>query len=314
MPPAVRRVITPGCGIFRGTILLALFFLVGRVPGSPVVTETFDSPASLAGWGNAVAGVIDEGALRVELGAQGDRLVSLPLPVDELRGCRIEVTSRIKRDKVVKAPEPWHGVKLMLQTEGPAGPGYQNVPNLAGTAGWQTIGLSAVVPADATAAQLRLGLGQASGVVWFDDISIRVSARPRVRPAHPAPLRPPEQLDRRTAAPRLRGVMYGPEGREEDLRALAQWKANLIRWQFYYHGATDPAKRTDLDAYDAWLEKTMSGLDRLLPLCRELGLSVVIDLHTPPGGIAGGQMALFSDAALPAKICRGVGPVGSSVP
>tara|TARA_B100001778_G_scaffold283671_1_gene249756 strand:- start:428 stop:904 length:477 start_codon:yes stop_codon:yes gene_type:complete len=42
-------------------------------------------------------------------------------------------------------------------------------------------------------------------------------------------------------------------------------------------------------------------LDRLLPICRELGIYVVIDLHTPPGGSDPGQMALFTDAVYQEK-------------
>lgn len=283
-------------------VALVLFALVCPLAvQAQIVSETFDTTEALGRWENASAGALDDGALKIQRSERGDTLVSLPLPAAALRGRRVEITGRVRFENVRKAPQEWHGVKVMLQAETPGGADYQSPPKLAGSSGWREIGLTAAVPADATAVALRLGLGEASGAAWFDDIAVRVVAEPRVVPAERPALSPPDRLDRRTAAPRLRGVMYGPHFREEDIRMLAAWRANLIRWQFYYHGATDPKQRGDLAAYDRWLEQTMAEVDRALPLCQELGIAVVIDLHTPPGGLEGHQMALFSDAACQEK-------------
>jgi aryl-phospho-beta-D-glucosidase BglC (GH1 family) len=114
-------------------------------------------------------------------------------------------------------------------------------------------------------------------------------------------LLPPEKLDRRSDLSRLRGVMYGPKGKEEDIRKLAEWKATLIRWQFYWYDGSFPERRLDLERYDRWLEETMAEVDRLLPLCEKLGIRVVIDLHTPPGGSESGQWAMFQQEAYQKK-------------
>lgn len=270
---------------------------------SAILSESFDDPRALEKWESGGAGKSEwiDGALKVTVPAQGDHLVSIDLPVEEIRGRRVSISARMKLEDVVKAPEPWHGGKLMLQTESPDGPKYQGAPQLSGSWNWREVGMNADVPENATRAQLRLGLGQARGTAWFDDITVQVTAQPRVSPANPPSLLPPEKLDRRTDIPRLRGVMYGPKGREEDIRELARWKGNLIRWQFYWHGATDPAKRLDLAEYDRWLDETMAEVDRMLPLCHELGISVVIDLHTPPGGADAGQMEIFAKPEFQAK-------------
>ncbi|CAN5798976.1 hypothetical protein BH09VER1_BH09VER1_48580 [soil metagenome] len=295
---------------FRGVVCVGVFgLLAGWAQAGAIVQEGFESPDVLTVWRSEGAGVaevreIGPGgghALRVELKARGNHLVRLGLPVEEMRGRRVAITARVKAEGVVKAKEPWHGVKIMLQCDTPGGPTYQNVPEVAGTFDWKPIGLVAEVPADATAAYLILGLGEASGVAWFDDVELEIAGTPRVRPAAPPALLPPEKLDRRTELPRLRGVMYGPQGKEEDLRVLAGWQANLIRWQFYWYDGTFPEKRGDLALYDRWLHETMAEVDRLLPVCRELGLRVVIDLHTPPGAMATGQMAMFQNKECQAK-------------
>src|SRR5690606_21613097 len=104
----------------------------------------------------------------------------------------------------------------------------------------------AEVPVDATEAWVSIGLEETSGTAWFDDVKVIVSAVPRTRPTmRPAPL-PTSQLDRRTELPRLRGVMYGPKGKADDIRKLAEWNANLIRWQLYYYAGTLDEHRRDL--------------------------------------------------------------------
>ena len=80
--------------------------------------------------------------------------------------------------------------------------------------------------------------------------------------------------------------MIGPRVGAEDLRVLGgQWKANHVRWQLIWGGFPHgPADRGDLSAYDAWIDSELERLDSLLPVCEEVGILVLIDLHTPPGG------------------------------
>jgi aryl-phospho-beta-D-glucosidase BglC (GH1 family) len=139
----------------------------------------------------------------------------------------------------------------------------------------------AEIPVDAAQAELMLGLEQTTGKAWFDEIKITVVGRRR-----PVPVtKPSAAIYKGHAAPRLRGAMVSPRTTADDLRILAGWKANHIRFQLTWGGfPRSPADQGDLAAYDAWLESTLAHLDELLPLCRELGIKVLIDLHTPPGG------------------------------
>ena len=85
---------------------------------------------------------------------------------------------------------------------------------------------------------------------------------------------------------RLRSAMIGTQVDEEDIRVLGgEWGANHIRWQLLWNGFPNgPADTATIQQYRDWLENEYKRLERLLPVCEELGMLIVIDLHTPPGG------------------------------
>lgn len=85
--------------------------------------------------------------------------------------------------------------------------------------------------------------------------------------------------------PKYRGVMISPGNfQEKDLKVLQDWNANLIRWQLncgFPHGWGDTAT---LEEYFKWLDRCCDHLDAMIPLLRESGIKVCLDLHTAPGG------------------------------
>jgi hypothetical protein len=125
-----------------------------------------------------------------------------------------------------------------------------------------------------------VGLEQTTGTAWFDDITLTALEPTKLPAARSGPPFKGHSL------PRLRGAMIGSTVDEADLRIFAEkWKGNHVRWQLTWGGfPRSPADNGELAAYDAWLEKEMSRMDRLFPLCAKLGIAVLIDLHTPPGG------------------------------
>jgi len=83
---------------------------------------------------------------------------------------------------------------------------------------------------------------------------------------------------------------------EQDLAVLADdWGGNLVRWQLIRSGV--PSPEAGFDAYDRWLEKQLNQLDRGLTWASKLGVKVVVDLHSPPGGsaISGGYQRRWLD-------------------
>jgi aryl-phospho-beta-D-glucosidase BglC (GH1 family) len=98
-------------------------------------------------------------------------------------------------------------------------------------------------------------------------------------------------------AGRLRGVMYGPDLRPGDLETLArEWGANQIRWQMNW-SPMDKAEQewaVDLDRYDAWLQGAIVEADKAAAECERLGIHMLLDLHTAPGGRDHGTCRMFS--------------------
>ena len=85
--------------------------------------------------------------------------------------------------------------------------------------------------------------------------------------------------------PRLRGAMIGTNLKEKDFQVDGSWNANHIRWQLMWNGfPQSPADNGNMTAYEEWLEGSLTHLDSMLSVCRELGIYILIDLHTPPGG------------------------------
>ncbi len=290
-------------------LLVAFASTVRAAPrvGDVVLRADFEEADALSKWrvdGPGHAQIVSAGgskSMLVQTRGKASQLARLALPVDRIQGTRVTVSGRVRGQDVEKPPQTYNGVKLMLHTTGPSGDTYAGVSELYYSFDWRDVSYTAVVPADAKEAWIIVGVEATGGTAWFDDVGISVSAVQRRRPAvQPTPL-PTEKLDRRTDIPRLRGVMYGPKGREEDLRVLASWKANLVRWQFYWYDGSFPEKRRDLANYDRWLEETMAEVDRLLPACEELGIKVVIDLHTPPGAGKAGEWLMFQEKAYQEK-------------
>ena len=214
--------------------------------------------------------------------------IQIRLPVEKIRGARLRCSSLIKAENVAKPPNTWNGIKFMLHTVSPAGHQWEQQNSVYGTFDWKTVAFMPWIAKDATEAWLVLGLEQTTGQAWFDEPRITVATLPRPQPVLPSknqavPQQPTFMMHPLT---RLRGAMINPNLTADDLRVLGgEWHANHVRWQLCWNGfPNSPADNGDLEAYDKWLEGALKHLDELLPVCKELGILVLVDLHTPPGG------------------------------
>jgi len=96
--------------------------------------------------------------------------------------------------------------------------------------------------------------------------------------------------------PRLRGAMVSTAVSADSLRTLGkEWNANVVRWQLF--GFKPRFDTGDLAEYDRRLKAELAKLDAALPVCREAGLMVVVDLHTGPGHWAEKGRSLFTSKA-----------------
>jgi hypothetical protein len=276
--------------------LLALVFAPGAACAEPargdvVFRADFEAADALRGWeggerhARLVPGFRKSQSLLIDRPARagaGHQTVRAALPPDKVRGTRVLVEVMARAEDVARPPHAYNGIKCTLHTVAPAGPRWSQQDNLFGTFDWKPLRFVAEIPADATEVSLVLGLEETTGRVWFDDVKVTVVGLRRHVPAR----RPTGPVYRGHDLPRLRGAMISPQVTAEDLRVLGQqWRANHVRWQLLWGGFPHgPADKGDLAAYDDWLESALKRLDELLPVCRETGLLVLIDLHTPPGG------------------------------
>ncbi len=236
-------------------------------------------------------------SLKVELpvGArESGRYLRMPLSAKEIAGKRLRVFASVRAENVSPPPQPWNGVKCMLQLVGQTDTRWPQNRLPGGSWEWQKVAYTCEVPPDCIEAFLVLGLEQVTGTAWFDDIQIDViGTRRQTPPVHE--VGPPYKGH---ALPRLRGTMIGPKVTNADLRELATvWGANHIRWQLIWGGFPHgPADQASVEEYRQWLESALRKLEEALPVCREVGLLVAIDLHTPPGGRnAEAECRLFHD-------------------
>lgn len=234
--------------------------------------------------------------LRISAKKTGNYMFSKLLPLEAVAGRKLLIRMRV-RNEGISARERFHnGVKIVLHYSSLAGESYPQVYMPSDPFEWQQIGFTPAVPPGATSCTLSIGLEQVSGKVSFDDVEIRLfPIEQKIDTARGSSAAMKETVKT------LRGAMIPTFLGREDLRALAGWGANHIRWQLTWNSFPhSPADTASLSSYYGWLQGALDHVDSLLPLCDSLGLHVVLDLHTLPGGYPypGQANRLFGDTAL----------------
>jgi hypothetical protein len=228
-----------------------------------------------------------------KLAVEKPSIVSLKLPVEEMRGYTVRGTALIKADNVTVDANTWNGVRFMLVIDTPTGKRQPRAGIGAGSFAWQRVTFTAKIPADATAVTLCLGLESVTGTVTFDAVTFAVAKAPPTGLPRVATGPPFKGHD----LPRLRGTMINSNITAESLRTLGRdWRANLIRW---------PLVRTETNTdYDQWLERELQKLDGALPVCAKVGLRVVVDLCSPAGGKEAFGWVWSNDRLFTDKSCQ----------
>jgi hypothetical protein len=228
---------------------------------------------------------------------------SFVLPIEKLRGRFVSIGAEVKAQGVSAKPQPWNGVKVMARIDAPSGTQWPQPEIGVGAFDWKRVSQRIRIPADATAVTLVLGLEKVSGTAWFDHV--RITYIKELTPAAPAPADQP--ILRGHSLPRLRGAMIQPKTLSEaDLRTFAlDWGGNLVRWQLVRSNGS--AEQNTPAAYDRWLDDELKKLDQGLAWAKAMGVMVVVDLHSPPGGTnsQGGYQAaaggIFDDPSAQTK-------------
>ncbi|MBN1126142.1 MAG: cellulase family glycosylhydrolase [Sedimentisphaerales bacterium] len=211
----------------------------------------------------------------------------------------LTMKATVKAEGISKKPNPWNGIKVMLMLETEGGYHWPQIYIPEGDFDWRDFTETIRLPSRIKRVTLVVGLEEVSGKVWFDNLEIH-----RGRPSRSGKRYQSKFTGHNL--PRLRGVMHGPTFKEEDIRDLADWNANQIRWQLNWvpmKAAEDWAK--DLEAYDKWLDGALTECDKALAACEKHHIKVLVDLHCPPGGrTEGGVCRMFQNKRYQDKLLQ----------
>src|ERR1035437_10426443 len=175
---------------FAVSLFAVAFSSVAQPKAGDLVFQTdFEGAGTLHAWGaeqdqsvRLAPGCQSAQSLEVErqTNATGSASVHLSRPIDKMRGARLACRAMVRADGVTPPPQPWNGIKFMLHITTPGSALWPQQNNLFGTFNWKRVQFKAVIPADATAAELILGLEAVNGRAQFDDLKITVVHGPRV--------------------------------------------------------------------------------------------------------------------------------------
>lgn len=222
-------------------------------------------------------------------GVEKGRMVAArrKINLSHYHGHQIELVYEARAINISKPGDPWNGMKLMLYYRAGEFKHWPNAPRelLTGSYDWKTITIPLYIPMDVADGEFNLGLQDSSGTVEIRSLVIRDHG---FKNPYPAPASIPagfkaEYTSRVTGMPQLRGVMSPPVYRRGDLDDLASWNANIIRWQIGHNWGKEGADR-DISEYRKWLNGKLDELELVFADCERLGIQVVIDVHSPPGG------------------------------
>ena len=280
--------------LLLGLMMAAAFPALGA---TECVHEAGFSSPELSGWEippefARVESVDGTPAIRIDVkpeSAAGQHLAIRKIDLKPYQNRQLYLEYEIKAENVSRPPQPWNGVKCMLHYKTPGKEVWASPGEVYGSFDWKTVLVPAFIPPGVETGTINLGLQDSSGTVWIRKMRILTEEPPFLLPAGFRAV----YTDRVKKLPVHRGVMSPHVFRPEDMEELKSWGANLIRWQLTRNWGKANSER-NLPEYLAWLRSRLDELDRVLDKCAELGIKVVIDLHTPPGGRYGDtNMAIF---------------------
>ena len=261
--------------------------MAGYVNEELAFKESFDTPAALAKWqGGADAVFLEKGgpagANAVKFTADGgDCLMTIPLDPAKLRGL-IQLEAWIKGDGLKIAEKPYWGSKMMISyTDNNRGAHYPEPSARSfGSYDWKKVSMVLLLPPDIQSASLTIGIQHGVGTYEVANLSIHRCVEKDL-PVMAAPVNREAQAIPRGSGQgtKYRGVMSGNDLSPEAFQQLARWKVNLIRYQM------NPDKQdvSSPEKYLAWIDAEIVRMDRVLELCNQHHIKMVIDLHRGPG-------------------------------
>lgn len=268
-------------------LILVLFALSLRLAAE--IAMPFDRK-----WKLPPGGTISESILTVSATDPAvPQLASHPVDPEPYFDRTLTVRFEVKYSDVSKPKEAYNGVKLMIHYFSNGKQYWTNCPPLYGSSDWKIVTVKQKMPGDTEWIFLETGLQGSTGKLQVRNVELMDWAPEEL---HRPPVAVPEDFrceytERVSSLPLLRGMMSPVIYRSADFPAMREWNVNLLRWQLRPQ-AREGEKYADL------LERDLNILDKVLERCRKLGIMVIIDLHSLPGGQEPNQGMVQSESKM----------------
>lgn len=262
-------------------LLFAVFTVAAENP-EVLIESHFDSKAETALWQDGVThfqpgeGRNGSGCVKFSFCDQ-DRSMLLTRSIDprKVAGRAVVLEGWIKADRLGSPKVSYLGPKLMISfAYGDHVLDNVDQPKKTGTYDWTRFEIFCRIPASAKQVSVHVGLQNAPGTIWIDDVTLTLL---------PAPKSPSVEHIGNRAIPRetqFRGVMSGDDLSEDAFRELREvWGANLMRFQFLRFAGDN----TTEDGYRKIVRHNIARLDSAIPLARKYHIRLLIDMHVAPG-------------------------------
>ncbi|HPI12241.1 MAG TPA: cellulase family glycosylhydrolase [Catalimonadaceae bacterium] len=269
--------------ILVASLLFSLqgFCQINRV----VFHEDFENTSTITSlWGLAVnysvtTGVAGNGLLFNSTTTNTNLTVSTPISMTNLVGRTIGMSASIKGENLTGGGNPGMVIQLVGLTSTGSNR-YYRIPVSTGTFDWKPAGRSVKIHDDVVSMSLNIGIYNASGKFWLDDLHIQVIAEPL------PPARDPTIVIDKTHPGMYRGMNVRSNTiTKNDLDELrTDWKANTIRCQI---GGNQFADGLLLSSFDSILQTELLRMDTLVSWCTANGLRMNV-------GLAGLSQGLFN--------------------
>jgi endoglucanase len=213
---------------------------------------------------------------------------SATLPIAQLLGRTIAITANIKGENLTGGGLPGMVIQLVANTSS-GSLKYYRLPVEIGSFDWKLAGRTVFIDSDITNIKLNVGIYNATGKFWIDNIHIQVISE--LMP----PARDPSIVINKTHSGMYRGMNVRSNTiKKSDLDELSyDWKANSIRCQIGGNQyAPDGLLRAD---FDAVLQSELIRMDTLVKWCTANGLKMIV-------GLAGLSQGLFANKAAQTRL------------
>ena len=168
----------------RIIIVICLIVILGGTSTAFAATVLFCPMNSLDGWtvrsfGSAQTAIVakgDSGKCTQVSTRQGTAFLTRDIPLDEVRGSRLEVGCLVRCEELVPGIQLTSTAKIHLAVKTPDGV-RQHSARFSDSESWQFQGFTADIPQSAERVVLNLGLEACSGTVQFDQLVVRTDQR-----------------------------------------------------------------------------------------------------------------------------------------